>query len=161
MSQWGTGKKSCFPTTASCWLPRATKARSDCGTCRRKKGSLQIPGHVVFALAFHPDGQALAAHCGDNVAIWQLPFDSDEPTWVIPGFNNIGFVGLAFSPDGRSIAASSKKNGVELWNVADRKRLHRLETATTANSIAFSPDGKTIAVGSQEQDSEHLGHDDR
>jgi WD40 repeat protein len=56
--------------------------------------------------------------------------------------------GVAFSPDGQTIASTSWDNTIKLWN-RDGKEL---KTLTGHNkevwSVAFSPDGKTIASAS-------------
>ncbi len=62
-----------------------------------------------------------------------------------------GHVGsVAFSPDGRTIAAGCGATGVLLWDVAARKRLFdeplRVKEGSV-ESVAFSADGKTIAGG--------------
>ena len=53
---------------------------------------------------------------------------------------------LVFSPDGKLVAASSRKdNTIQVWDVPNRKTRCRLEGHTTAvYSSAFSPDNKTI-----------------
>ena len=53
---------------------------------------------------------------------------------------------LVFSPDGKLVAASSRKdNTIQIWDVPNRKTRCRLEGHTTAvYSSAFSPDNKTI-----------------
>jgi WD40 repeat protein len=59
---------------------------------------------------------------------------------------------LAFSPDGRLLAAAgwtpeAAKCGVSLWEFATRKRLPQFgEDARFGYTLAFSPDGKTLGV---------------
>ena len=69
--------------------------------------------------------------------------------------NEGGVSSVAFSPDGKTLAAGYSVNdlgggGVVLWDVATRQRL--MEAPLPVNegsvlSIAFSPDGKTLAAG--------------
>ena len=114
---------------------------------------LEAPGRA-FALAFHPEGKSLAAHCHEEVAIWKLPYDPDErPSTISCGVSAGGWTGLAFSPDGRTIAASWKSDGVQLCNVADGTIIHRLIPTTPAivSSLDFSRDGTAIAVGDHDK----------
>src|SRR5262249_23609612 len=59
---------------------------------------------------------------------------------------------LAFSPDGRTLAASTQRDGeILLWDpAADRVRA-RLHGRSPAVDIAFSPDGRTLAAGEQHE----------
>lgn len=61
-----------------------------------------------------------------------------------------GFHTLAFSPDGKSLAAGANNDEtVWLWDVVARKgREGPWEHKRTIMAVAFSPDGKTLAVGS-------------
>src|SRR4029077_14805939 len=55
---------------------------------------------------------------------------------------------LAFSPDGKTLAASSSQTGVNLWNIATGKLRTRLESeAATVVSLAYSRDGRTLVMG--------------
>jgi WD40 repeat protein len=74
---------------------------------------------------------------------------ADEPLPVSEGA--VG--GVAFSPDGKTLAAGLfgvSVGGVALWEVAARRRLvdEPLPVSEGAvASVAFSPDGKTLAAG--------------
>ena len=59
-----------------------------------------------------------------------------------------GVEGLAFSPNGRTLASASRDNSVHLWDVASGAELHRLiGHRGDALTVAFSPDGNTVASG--------------
>ena len=65
---------------------------------------------------------------------------------------------MAFSPDGRTLAAAGADGTVWLWNVTDPARPARLgqplagptDTVTSVtnavSSVVFSPDGRTLAA---------------
>ncbi|WP_026151419.1 WD40 repeat domain-containing protein [Streptomyces prunicolor] len=56
---------------------------------------------------------------------------------------------LAFSPDGRELAATSS-SGVRIWSIADRTELQTL-SEDRLNEIAYSPDGRFMAAGAGDQ----------
>jgi Tol biopolymer transport system component len=65
-----------------------------------------------------------------------------------PGRTWIPIYCLAFSPDGKSLAAGTSDKTVHLWDVASGKDLRRLgEPRMVVHAVAFSPDGKSLAVG--------------
>jgi WD40 repeat protein len=57
---------------------------------------------------------------------------------------------VAFSPDGKIVAAGSDDHTVRLWEVATRQQIGTPLTGYTGpvTSVAFSKDGKTLAAGS-------------
>jgi WD40 repeat protein len=56
--------------------------------------------------------------------------------------------GVAFSPDGRTLATGLLDGIVKLWDVASGQELRSLSGQTKAVfGLAFSPDGKTLASG--------------
>ena len=62
---------------------------------------------------------------------------------------------MAFSPDGRTLAAGGADGKVWLWNLADPARPTPLGQpltgpTNTVYSVAFSPDGQTLAAGSDD-----------
>ena len=57
-------------------------------------------------------------------------------------------VGVAFAPDGKTLATAADDCKVKLWNIATEQEVATLEPLTGGcRSIRFSPDGRTLAVG--------------
>lgn len=109
----------------------------------------------VVAVAFSPDGKSLGSRGGDSVKVWSLD-DSKEVASFPQGGTDFG--GLAFSPDGRSIAADDPKLGASIWDLASNGEPTRLgrpkrpevfssDAATYGWGLAYSPDGKLLAGG--------------
>ena len=55
--------------------------------------------------------------------------------------------GVAFSPDGDYIAATSLDDTLHLWQVSDRNYRQIPGQSQGLTRVAFSPDGQTIATG--------------
>jgi len=72
---------------------------------------------------------------------------------VLTTSGNTGTLLVAFSPDGKTLAAASGNGTIDFWNVANPARPRQLgHPFSTFNgsgvwSVAFSPDGRTLAVG--------------
>jgi WD40 repeat protein len=64
--------------------------------------------------------------------------------------------GVAFAPDGRTLATTSNDRTVRLWDLSDRDRPHPLGAPLTGHTgpvegVAFAPDGHTLATTSTDQ----------
>ena len=100
--------------------------------------------------AFSPDGSLLAT-CGADgtVCLWSVP-GGEVYCQPLPG--RVGHGMIAFSPDGRLLAAAAKKNhgataGVFVWNVETRE-LHwpPFGPPRKAQGLLFHPNSSEIAV---------------
>jgi WD40 repeat protein len=64
--------------------------------------------------------------------------------------------GVAFAPDGRTLATTSADQTVRLWDLSDRDHPHPLGLPLTGHTnevsgVAFSPDGRTLATTSADR----------
>lgn len=111
---------------------------------------------IATCVAFSPGGRILAST--DNlgeVLLWPPATRAHtatlgwDPNWTTDGNSNVHAHSVAFSPDGRTLAAGYDGVPVQLWDVAPRKStaLNSGDLDPTAGSVAFSPDGKSLAIG--------------
>ncbi|MGH3975300.1 MAG: WD40 repeat domain-containing protein, partial [Pseudonocardiaceae bacterium] len=64
--------------------------------------------------------------------------------------------GVAFAPDGHTLATTSADQTIRLWDVSDRDRPQQLGQPLTGHtgtvySPAFAPDGRTLATAGADQ----------
>jgi RNA polymerase sigma factor (sigma-70 family) len=102
----------------------------------------------IWWLALVPGGKTLAYY-EKSARFWDL--SAGRETGSLPGHH----WSLAFSPDGRTVAGGSGVNVVNIWDVAGRRLVRRLEVDAKKEGlrgvayyqVAFSPDGKMLAAG--------------
>jgi WD40 repeat protein len=122
------------------------------------KECLILKGHkrMINGVSFSADGQRVAgASAGGSVRIWSssgqesLSFDSGSGEGIA----------LAFSPDGKYLAAPVSKTTVKwpghtevsIWDVTSGRLSFRITVPEAMIwCMAFSPDGKRLAIGGSE-----------
>ena len=109
-----------------------------------------LNGHVgaIRALAYAPGPEPLLATAGDDrhVRLWHAA--TGEPVERMPASD--GLLSLAFSPDGKRLAAGGRSGSIIAYDVATRQR-DPGATAITGSvvSLAFTADGRALLAGTR------------
>lgn len=136
------------------WMRRKDEQGQN-GPVAPPENSLQVrpratlKGHTsVYCLAFDADGKKLAsagAHGDLTIKLWDLTTGKDLAT--LTGHKR-EITGVAFTPDGTTLASASLDRTVRLWDVAaGKEREPALHHSDMVWALAISPDGKTLAAG--------------
>lgn len=108
--------------------------------------------HDVRDVRFSPDGKAIAAASCSSVFVVANVDGRGEPveqSLPAPRAGRGGCIAkLAFSPDGRQLAAGAA-DGVHLWNLDGARDPVLLPHPETVESLAFTHDGRELATGSE------------
>jgi WD40 repeat protein len=131
------------------WATKAGIRLQDVASGEEIKTILAPPSSL---LAFSPDAKLLASARGshgetsesDDVMLWDL--NTGKPKTTLTGHSHaIGC--LAFSPDGRTLAAGGRQDGsILLWDIASGRLLTSLKRhARYIRAMVFSPSSTTLA----------------
>ena len=114
---------------------------------RREERRLEEPeGSSSSCLAFSPDGKLLAKPAGFEgvIQLWRVA--DGRPLERLTGKNQ-SIHSLAFSPDGKNLAATGREGHLTIWDLETGEASEPFATDDLADGpLAFSPDGRTIAT---------------
>src|SRR5262249_3515995 len=108
--------------------------------------------HRARELAFSPDGKWIA-DCSDlepEVRVWDVASGRRLHKLELPGSEPYQHFHVAFSPDGKRLAAFGATNrrwSVHLWDPASGRFVQRIDLP--GGVLAFSPDSKLLVSGSR------------
>jgi WD40 repeat protein len=121
----------------------------------REVRRLERHGGAVHALAFTPDGKALASGADDNVIrLWDVArgtvlrrFAGHRGATGADRQHERGVHALRFTKDGAILVSRGADDTVRLWEVASGKELRRIDVGRGFwRAMDLSPDGKTLAA---------------
>jgi WD40 repeat protein len=106
---------------------------------------------AVWSVAFNPSGNLLAYANWEKVMLREFNNDGGWKTTELNTEQMHHAHSVAFSPDGKLLAADGKLGEIWLWNVETRQEVNRLVGHTREIlTIAFSPDGNVLASSSED-----------
>jgi WD40 repeat protein len=111
---------------------------------RRQPDILRKPRERSNCVAFSPDGKLLATNAGSTVTVRDTARAEEVGTRLHHG---TPVRGVAFFPDGRTLASAGADGKVQLWSVSSRQELAAFQAKKgPIASLALSPDGRFLAV---------------
>jgi WD40 repeat protein len=114
---------------------------------RRIEGpAMQAPlassgGCVVFA----PDGKRfVVGWLGQSPRLYETGTGKEVRTLILEKEDAVGFVGVAFTADGKSVAGLRADGVVSFWDPLSGEVLRRFQVDAGVTAFTFSPDGKLM-----------------
>ncbi|MFD9107106.1 helix-turn-helix domain-containing protein [Streptomyces bottropensis] len=118
----------------------------DTGRVRASVAVREPDDDNMAAVGFDRDGRALAVTESGQV----LDVAGGRVTTTLRGPTGLEMA-VAFGPDGRTLATSTRDHTAQLWDLATGRVLFTLRSRTgVVSSLAFSRDGRTLATGTED-----------
>lgn len=138
------------------------------------KGTLGARGAGVNCVAFSRDGHTIAATDARKIVLWDAR--DGHQIAQFSGPTDVSMFGIAFSPDGKTLAAGGPhfesdllgrpllerpasphfpgsrvtKGEINLWDVPSGRLKNTMQSGKWIRHIAFSPDGKQLATSGED-----------
>ncbi|MEX0642661.1 MAG: hypothetical protein WD468_08160, partial [Pirellulales bacterium] len=94
-------------------------------------------------IAISPDGKTLALGYGQTVRLWEV--STGRQIDELPGHANL-VCGVAFAPDGKTLASSDYSENVKLWDLTTGRERATLKPGQDVAGLQFSGDGRVLAL---------------
>jgi WD40 repeat protein/serine/threonine protein kinase len=94
------------------------------------------------SVGFSPDGRWLAA-CANEVLVWEAATGREVARFM----DDTGpLTGLAFAPDGLTLATAGEDRYVRLWDTNEWRERAKLAHPAPVSAISYNPDGSLLAA---------------
>lgn len=124
---------------------------------KRHLNTFKRDSNKAYVLSFSSDGKLLAECMGTVVRLWETqngkhtnfkpPRGLKDSILDALGFPLYDLFSIAFTPDGKTLAAAGQEKKVYLWDVPTKRHIATLKQEYAVSELEFSPDGKIIACG--------------
>jgi RNA polymerase sigma factor (sigma-70 family) len=106
----------------------------------------RFPGtYEAKNIALSPDGKIVAISQEKAIVLWDLVSGKEVRRLAHPDAT-----GFAFSPDGKTLAASGHDPDIQIWDLTTCKRFAKFTRDLrdiSVSELAFTPDGRTLIAG--------------
>ncbi|MGB6165004.1 MAG: WD40 repeat domain-containing protein [Pseudonocardiaceae bacterium] len=104
----------------------------------------------VRQLSFDSHSEFLACADKSEIIVWSTKTHTKKPSIPLPSdYTTTELKGLAISPGGRYVAATSSSGETRLWDTHSNDRTGTTIPFGDAKTINFSPDGTRLSIGGQ------------
>jgi RNA polymerase sigma factor (sigma-70 family) len=151
-----SGARASIPKIAPIARPALTDLAGDSlpdGALARLGTTRFSAGSLIHEIAYSPDGAILASTDGD-LELWDAGTGRLRLAIALSEKDGMRTQGMAFAPDGRSIAVGTLNGGIIVYDTAGGRPIRRFEVKSEIHKgqaqprgLAFSPDGAMLAAG--------------
>lgn len=122
-------------------------------TAKRMQAILKGHKHVVYNVAFSPNGLSLVSASRDeSVRLWNIRDGSSKVLPVPVTISPDTFNSVTFSPDGRYVAAGSFDDSLWIWHSRTLKVVAKWRGHSAGVwSTEWTPDGKGLVSGGSDR----------
>jgi WD40 repeat protein len=101
----------------------------------------------AFGIAVHPARRLVATgHADGTIHVWGVDGRGLRHERSLPRLG-LRVLGLAFSPDGSTLASTGVSRGVVVWGTSSWERVRTLVSDQVCWPVVFTPDGRRVIAG--------------
>ena len=109
-----------------------------------KQPTARLGKGTISQIAYSPDGKLIGA--AGSIGVWLYDAETMDEVGFLQSTPD-HLTSLAFSTDGKTLAAGSYYKAVQLWNIEERRKIEVLTGHWgRVSSVAFSPDAEYLVA---------------